>query len=119
MNEELLKRLDVLAAKLNTSAQFLWNVLIKQARVTLIEDILFIGLTAGFSWIVLKWTRNYYKRHDDDFFDGNPGEWLSLIFSWVIGIIMLGFSIACIFEIPTVALNPEFWALQQVLSQLK
>lgn len=117
MNEELLKRLDVLAAKLNTSAQFLWSVLIKQAKVEMIEDALFIALTAVGLWIVIKWTQSFYKRHDE--LTDCPAEGIPLVFCWIFGVIAMPFSIYALFEIPTLLFNPQFWALQQIVSQLK
>ena len=114
--QEILKRLDALADKLGTTAAYLWAVLIRQAKIEAITDILWIVLVIGIVYGVVRWTINYYTRHDE-LMDGEPKEGIPLVVAWIIGAICIGFGIACLFELPTLILNPEYWALQQILNK--
>ena len=64
MTEEILKRVDALAAKLGVAATQLWAVLVHQARVRLITDVvelfLFAALGFGLVQVIRKTTRHIY-----------------------------------------------------------
>ena len=113
MNEELLKRLDLLAAKLNVTATVLWAALIRQARVEAIQDtvwsVLLLFTVAG----LVKFIYWRYRCEDgrDDF---------GVVVAAAVGAIGLFFMFLMIAScIPTEALNPEYFALTRLLEKLK
>jgi hypothetical protein len=113
MNQELLKRLDALAEKLGTTGAMLWDVMIRQARVELVSDALFMGLNVLFVYLLYKW----WKRVLD-----NAGEG-EAIGSVIVSIVVLVFTIAnvceLVFYVPTLLFNPKYWAFQQIMDKLK
>ena len=115
---EILSRLDALAAKLNVTAQYLWGVLVRQARIEAVGDIalmLFLsGLTYG-AYRIFKFMAAKIKA------ENFPDEWMFftqgfLIFSMSVLTIV---NIHTAIDILTPLLNPEYWALQQILNVCK
>ncbi len=111
MNEQLLKDL---AAKLGTTADHLWGVLIRQAPISIVSDLLLgtLGLLlALLGGLILK---NILK---DKNYDG-----LAFILPFAIcvtGCVMFvaGYSQAATDGL-TCLLNPEYWALKQILNAI-
>lgn len=123
MNEKLNNVLAELATKMGTTVQYLWGILIKQAYVTIWVDI------AQIVGVVLYWLL-LYKLHK--WFAKEPEHGLSIyeehealpyLFMIVLGIIGAVFTIAVLMvnitEILTASINPEYWALDQVLKAIK
>lgn len=110
MNEELLKRLDLLAAKLNTTGEALWASLIRQARIDAIQDsIITLGLLVaayGF-YRYIRWA----AKDDDD-----GGHTLFAIVGSVVTVILL-FVYAP--SIATEFLNPQYYAFDKIVHLLK
>lgn len=111
MNEATEKLIEELAAKLGTTVEHLWAVLIRQAPISAV-----VGLTvdAVFIWlVVLGWKK--LSKVDFDSWDSDMGK----------GMLYAGLSlataivVACVLcELPVLVaglLNPEYWALKQVM----
>jgi hypothetical protein len=114
VKEELLARLDALAVKLGTTTEYLWGVLIKQAKVEAITSIattiLFL-LMVGACAVV---GRHIYRATDwkrDD--NGDAGVVTAAC--WAVGVPCLFAAILYAYMLPTLLLNPEYWALQEVI----
>lgn len=119
MNEQTEKLLSELAEKLGTTAEYLWEVLVKQAPVAGIGEVL--SLVAGFvtlsviSFVFLKLYKKYtegssYSIGDGDVFVG--------MITFLVGMVWVAFffiSINSITNIITCFTNPEYWALKQIL----
>lgn len=116
---EITSLLKQLAEQLGTTVDYLWNVLINQAPIHgILNLILFVFTTISifllgkyFIWIYNKWTELY----DDD------KETMHVVLITVFGfLIIIGFIVSIISLPNTLAalFNPEYWALQQVLSLL-
>lgn len=121
MKEELLKRLDALAVKLGTTIDHLWAVLIMQAKITIIEDLLrmlLFGIGIVVLWRVFKWLiiRQAAARELSKY-DGES----HIVGMAVCAIAMASLGGICIYELtelPTLILNPQYWALQKIWSFL-
>ena len=122
MNEETTKLIEQLAQKLGTTAEYLWRVLIKQAPISAATDLLYLVLII-ITGIVLF---NIHKRlakedeHGDSaYFTFEEGAAVPMI----IGVIIWGILfIVCFFSIGDIIngfLNPEYWALNNVLNAAK
>lgn len=109
MNDELLKRLDLLASKLGVGAGELWRILLKEAKVEgLIDGAIAFAcvLTVG---AALRWISRYRGDAWDDFELIPIGI---IAFALVLG---LGYGYHSVCELA----NPEFYAFNQVLSAIK
>jgi|ERR1700679_3676465 len=110
MNEELLKRLDLLAAKLNTTGEALWGSLIKQARIDAIQDsAITLGLLAA-SWALYRYV--CWSAKDD----ADPGHIVFAVSMSIVTIILL---IIYGTPIATEWLNPQYYAFDKILHLLK
>jgi hypothetical protein len=111
MSEQLLQRLDALAVKLGVTAQYLWGVLVKQARVEMWQDI---GLASFFVLAAIgSSTLGVFLVKDDDPDADGVG-----LFCLLISLVILGVAVGYGRAALTEGLNPEYWALQQVLQTL-
>lgn len=120
--EPVAKILEQLATQLGTTVQYLWGVLIKQAQIVIIQDAVLIGLAMVF-FLFTKRVHSYLKKFHDErkkengYLDFNG--WLAaLIVYWGIWIVLIFITINIASELVTAALNPEYWALEQILSKL-
>lgn len=123
--KELTLLLEKLAAKLGTTVEMLWGVLLKQAWISATTDLIFcIGIILGFVWcfrfVQRKTTpipetegRYAYADWDDE---GKVIAWVVIAIMAVIGGILL---IAGLENIVTGYLNPQYWALKEILSKCK
>ena len=120
MNEATVKLIEELAAKLGTTAEHLWGVLIKQAPISSICDILALfifgmGLFLAGKFINKKTSPDENGDRDWDG-DGIGVAWLifSIVTLVYISIALLGFG-----DIMAGFINPEYWALQKILYSIK
>lgn len=111
MNEATAKLIEELAAKLGTTVEHLWAVLIRQAPISAVVGL---AVDAVFIWlVVLGWKK--LSKVDFDSWDGDMGK----------GMLYAGLSlataivVACVLcELPVLVaglINPEYWALKQVM----
>ena len=63
MSDEILKRVDALAAKLGVVSEKLWGVLVKQAYVDGAIDVI-IGMGMGLAaWLMYRWSERLWKEY--------------------------------------------------------
>lgn len=94
MTDEVLKRIDALAAKLGVTADHIWSVLMRQARIEGIEWVLW-----GTLWLIVGsymlnrtlWMWRMEQTHNDDHF-------ISCIFGGIAGVLYI-FSTCCLANI--------------------
>lgn len=113
MNENTEKLIRELADKLGTTAEHLWEILIRQAPISALTDTIVFGLSIAIlpfaCWLLLK----FMEKLDEEF-------------HYFIAVILTGTaSVACLIVIigyimtlsVTIAgfANPEYWALKQII----
>ena len=110
--------LEKLADQLGTNVQYLWGVLIKQAYISFITGTILIFAMVG-AWIVwfktLKWMEK--QKKEEKYFE----EDTYTVILVVSGLILLAtsFFLASFLNIYLASiLNPEYWALNKILSLL-
>jgi predicted membrane channel-forming protein YqfA (hemolysin III family) len=113
ITSEFLKRLDALAAKLGTTGEHLWGVLLRQARIEAWSDLmlfvfaLIVGCLSCFVFLKIS------ERDDSN--DFVPLAAICILLA--IG------ALAFVVELPgailTEFLNPEYWALKHILAGVK
>ena len=123
MDQNTLQALTALAAKLGTTAEYLWGVLLRQAPITGATDL--IVMTSWVTAVVL-WARFVSRqtakpaptaedRYPSAAWDDDLGvalAWASVVAIAAITALIIGSSLST-----TVAalVNPEYWALRQIL----
>ena len=124
MNDSLQVVLATLATNLGTTAEHLYGVLVKQAYIAAVTDLLFalvyVGFTLFFAFVVRRKTSvpvsgdRYAQAEwtDDGAFFAHTAVWVLA----AIGVIVVG---SCIHTVTTALMNPEYWALNKILSALK
>lgn len=127
MNEQTLKLIDSLSQKLGTTSEYLWGILIKQARIDSIIGIGYIILVAGIGyglWNVhtkllkkIPSQNEYeYSSNSYDKYDTVPVIMIIVAIIWFV-LAIIGF--CYIGNVFTGFYNPEYWALDKILSSLK
>lgn len=113
MKDEILKRLDTLADKLGTTAQYLFGLYVKQAHVQVVltttYGILALVCILAAYFTFIKGLR--IDRHKDG------GPWF--VGSVVMGI--LGFILLIAFtcnDLYTPMMNPQYWAFKEILHDI-
>jgi len=124
MNEQTTKLITDLASKLGTTTEYLWGVLIKQALYSAITDLAFLIFSVIYGFVlykVYKWLcepvdeGGRYTRFDEH--EDN----VVMPFA-IASIIFIVFLIVNIINFPNIIaglFNPEYWALHEILKQLK
>lgn len=110
MNEQTIKLINDLAARLGTTSEMLWSALIKQAFIDSTATIAQIGILFGSCVWSFKALRAWSKTQDDW---GLPEIAYSVWGIWAITVVCMTVSafpllIAGFF-------NPEYWALKQII----
>lgn len=121
MTENLTMLLSELAAKLGTTVEYLWGVMIAQAQV---EIYTFIGVFIAFLLsigVLILTIAGLNKYGLDDY--GNPDTkgWGFIIFICISGVVVLTSLMVLISnfgDFITAISNPEYWALQEILKQI-
>jgi len=112
--EFVIPALDKLAERLGTTSEYLWGVLLKQAPIYAATTMLEVLLIAVVVYFYIK----FFKRVHDWFEDPvASGVTLTFASIFMVGLVLAAFM--SISGIIVALLNPEYWALKQVLSALK
>lgn len=110
MNEEILKRLDLLAEKMGVATGQMWQALVFQARVEAIQDGIVLGLCLLAGYFLYRWARQIIRDQPDEV------VWVP----WgVISAVVVILGLCCISSIPTELFNPNYFALQKILEAVK
>lgn len=122
MNEQVMEILRVLAEKFNTTTEFLWEILIKQAYVHGVTSIICFLITSvlifGWNWI---WWRaevgEETSRRDQG--DRMFAIFMCRLFGLILVFIWTCLFLSGMFDVTTALINPEYWVIKQVLGGLK
>ena len=115
MNENTIQFLNALSIKLGTTSEYLWAVLIKQAPIDG-----WITLMVMVAWLIGGFflSKFFFGKIKNDKWDEEIGYCLfgfSLIV-YAIVILIIGF---CLSDTISSIINPEYWALNKILSSIK
>lgn len=116
MNVDFNRVLEQLAKAFNTSVEYLYPILIKQAYVAGIQSILIFLVPPIVIYIIYKLAIKSKESYDKY----GCWEWDDEGFPFLIAIAIIAFvGIFTTFEMidtaPTAFLNPEYWAIKEVL----
>ncbi len=111
MNEATQKMIEELAAKLGTTTEHLWGVLVRQAPISAVVglacDAVILGLVV-LGWVKL--SRIKFENWNQDF--GRGLLYAGLVIATALVVIGVVFELQM--EIAGLV-NPEYWALKQLL----
>lgn len=114
--------LRVLAEKFGTTTEFLWGIMVKQAYVTGISQIItfLIAALLVFGWNRFAWGLQLPKEpHEDRGGDKTFGIMMMRLFGVCAAAMWAMFLLSGLIEVTTALVNPEYWALKQVLGGWK
>lgn len=111
MNDQTALLLKQLADKLGTTTEYLWAALLKQAPITCTVQLTILLLMFIAGALLLIPTYKCYKD-DDEAWYGFSAFSMCLLLASLLSFAVAGGTILSGFY------NPEYWALQQVLSSL-
>ena len=121
MDEKTLQALTALAMKLGTTVEYLWGVLVKQAPISGVTDLLLIGIwvtlaTLWVRFVINKTTRPKTPDRGSREYPEWEGE--AKFFAWLSVFVAVGVTVLAVSSsIPTAIaalFNPEYWAFRQV-----
>ncbi len=114
MNEEVQKKamemLEELAAKLGTTGDHLWEILVAQGRIEAVNTLVVLVLAIGLTFVTHRYVWAWMWRKPE-----SEGR------CWVTGLLSVVstlFTLKAAFGIGSLAtklFNPEYWALQRIL----
>ncbi len=118
MNEAGLKAIELLASKLGTTTEYLFSVLVKQARIAGIVAIIQGIMMVVIGICLVKLIIYFYKKRDD--LDSSISEIVVpfTILSFVVLLILAIIYISYADNILAAFFNPEYWALNEILSSI-
>lgn len=124
MNEETSKLLQQLAAKLGTTTEYLWRVLLSQAPTSATIQL----IQTAILFIVIFIFYRLHKKFIKPVKDGNYTSCMYddmdcispiMVITGIFLAILLLIDVCCIDNIINGYFNPEYWALDKIISQVK
>ena len=126
MEEKAFEYIDAIAANLGVAAEHVYGALLKQAMVSGLRSVVYIIICLAVGYAILKMFKRIYadvKEGEDGIFVDSYGVSLGGVFALVFGgiaIILMFFAIMSdISNATTALLNPEYWALKEILDTIK
>lgn len=117
MNEQTTQLIEQLAQKLGTTTEYLWGILIKQAPVSATIDLIYFIIIIILC--VLFWRIHRYFCKTDKYSDYEDLLIIPMVFIGSFILILAAMSFFSLGDIITAFINPEYWALDEVLDAMK
>lgn len=117
MDDKTAVLIQSLAEKLGTTSEYLWGVLVKQAPISGMIDLVVLSAWAAVLLVVFR----LIQREVGSVTEGYDMTWkgMKLTIWWVaFGIYLMCFFI-CISSVITSIVNPEYWALKEILGAVR
>lgn len=113
MEEKILVAVTALASKLGVTAEKLWGVLLKQAPVSGATDLFIVAawVLGSIVWVRFVWHKTISGDQWEDPFVGILA-WGAAVIFLIIAAVMLNTELE---YIVSAFVNPEYWALRQIL----
>ena len=111
LTSEILKRIDALAEKLGVASGQLWSVIVAQARVEGITLLIIAGVLAIVAVGLARLVKRFWGTDDD-------AESVIVVVGSVGCVVASTIAFGCAIGSITPLLNPQYWALQEIVKQL-
>lgn len=126
MEEKAFEYIDAIAANLGVAAEHVYGALLKQAMVSGLRSVVYIIICLAVSYAIIKVLKRVYsdvKEDEEGLFVDSYGVTLGGVFALIFGgialVIMFFVIMADISNASTALLNPEYWALKEILDTIK
>ena len=114
MNEQYAKLLEQLALKLGTTSNYLWNVLVSQGKIDAIYSSIIIVVTMLYIGILFTTRKKLKDRiNDDEVYN------FAMVIISAVGIIFIIWSLVSLSTVVKGFFNPEYYALEKLISLIK
>ena len=121
MNENTAKIIETLAAKLGTTSEYLWGILLRQAPVDATIGLLYIALSLTAAYLLWRAHVKMNKpQEDSSYSEYDTNDFIVIlmtIMATLVGIALIA-SIAYLPMILSGFFNPEYWALNKILEAI-
>lgn len=122
MNIDFNKALEQLAEAFNTTVEHLYPILIKQAYVAGVQSILVFLVPLVMMIIVYKLAMKSKKECNEgdkySYWEWNDEGMPYLIMLGLLGFVSIFTTAELIYTAPTAFLNPEYWAIKEVMDAI-
>lgn len=122
MKNQTTELLEKLAVQLGTTAEYLWSVLIVQARISAITDLIFLILAIVSGYFLYR-THLYLGKEGEDMHSIYDRKEEAVIIPMFVGVIIWAiFFLVMFFSIGNIInglFNPEYWALNKILNSIR
>lgn len=114
MNEEILNRLDIVAAKLNVATSALWQAAVKQSMMEGIESLVLVVVFGLIGWISITHAKTIYQRNGEGEYDD--------VFLLILMMVIIVSGVVCTLQslyAMDYLVNPEFSAIRIIVNLMK
>jgi hypothetical protein len=123
MNQQLSALLEKLATKLGTTTEYLWHVLLKQARISATITLFYFIASLIIGVIIYKLHRRFMttpeKPHSNNlYYEHEELGAIMVVVAAIWGICFI-WIISSLSNIFNGYFNPEYWALNEIFSSIK
>lgn len=120
MNDNTLKLLEQLAAKLGTTSEYLWSILIKQAPISASINLLLCAFIMVYNVVWIKLHLKFMNDDNDLSYDNKEGFLtVPMGIGGVAGALFIFLFLALLKSAIYGFFNPEYWALTYILDHIK
>jgi hypothetical protein len=119
MEEKTTQLLEQLAAKLGTTTEYLWGILINQAKYDALVSIIQMSFMAIIIYTTIKLHIKFSKKDKDgknEYYYKEDLLTIPMIFASIISLLSIVFFLTEFNSLIISICNPEYWALNKVLS---
>lgn len=103
--------IEALADKLDTTMDHLWDLLVRQAYVEAMTLFPIATLILGIGLFLIFRLKDRFDWEDSDYI-------VHCILGYIAGVVATGIAVGMFVAIARLLINPEYWALQQILEQI-
>ncbi len=121
MNDQTLKLAERLAQKSGTTAEYLWQVLLKQAPISAAIDLMYFVLAIIGGFVIYRLNKHFLKLTAQGNNIYKEQEWIAIIM-FVCLVVCAAMIMVCFLSFGNIIngfFNPEYWALDKILSSCK
>ena len=122
MNEQTIKMLEDLARSLGTTAEYLWEIMVRQAPINSFINLLLLIFSIGLGYVLIQLHIEFSKEDEAGFNSYENKEDVLRIMMLLGFTVWLGVFMYSIFSIGSTIngfVNPEYWALNEILNKLQ
>jgi len=119
MNEKTEQLLQSLAEKLGTTVEYLWIVLVNQAKYHAIISLIQMAFIFAIVFTTIKLHIKFSKKIDGKntiYYDKEELVIIPMVLAAITSVILLMFFLAGTSDLFSAIFNPEYWALKRIMS---